>query len=82
MYKHFRDFVKCVFTIFLQIQQENNFPPTSKYRQAEIRRFLGICLYNCFIYRSNFILRKFLETRRHLGVGRNTAKDIPSYGSQ
>ena len=41
----FRGFaVKCVLTIFfLQIQQENNFLPTSKHRQAESRRFLGIC---------------------------------------
>ena len=25
IYKHFGDFVECVFTILLQIQQENNF---------------------------------------------------------
>ena len=56
------------FTILLQIQHENNFLPTSEHRQAKVRRFLGICLYDCFIYSSN----KCLETRRHLGSGRKT----------
>ena len=28
IYEHFEDFVKCVFTILLQIQDENNFLPT------------------------------------------------------
>ena len=42
IYKHFEDFVKCLFAILLQIQQENYFLPTSKHRQAEVRRFLGI----------------------------------------
>ena len=56
MYKHFGDLVKGVFTILLQIQQENNFLPTSKHPQAEVCRFRGICLYNCSIYRSNFRL--------------------------
>ena len=54
--------------ILLQIQQENDFLPTSKHSQAKVRRFLGICLYDCFTYRSN----KFLETRGHLGFGRKT----------
>ena len=54
--------------ILLQIQQENNFLPTSKHPQAKVRRFLGICLYDCSIYRSN----KCLETRRHLSSGRKT----------
>ena len=55
--------------ISLQIQQENNFLPSSiKHLQAKVRRFLGICLYDCFIYRSN----KCLETRRHLGSGLKT----------
>ena len=31
--------------------------------QVKDRRFLGICLCNCF----NFVYRKYLETRRHLG---------------
>ena len=44
------------------------FIPTSKHREAKVRRFLGICLYDCFIYSSN----KCLETRRHLGSGRKT----------
>ena len=56
----------------LQIQHENNFLPTSKHRQAKVRRFRGICFHNCFIYRSNFVFPKCLETRRHLGSGRKT----------
>ena len=31
IYKHFGDFVKCIFTILLQIQHENNFLSTSKH---------------------------------------------------
>ena len=72
IYKHFGNFVKCIFTILLQIQHENNFLPTSKHRQAKDSRFLGICLYDCFIYRSNFVFQKCLETRRHFGSGRKT----------
>ena len=72
IYKHFGDFFKCVFTILLQIQKENNFLSTSKHRKADVSRFPGICLYDCFIYPSNFVLRKSLETRRHLGFGRKT----------
>ena len=34
----FWDFFKCIFTILLQIQHENNFLPTSKHReQLQIR---------------------------------------------
>ena len=72
----FRGFaVKCVLTIFLQIQQENNFLTTSKHRQAESRRFLGIFLYDCFFYRSNLVFRKCLETRRHLCSVRKTVNN-------
>ena len=53
IYKHFGNFVKCIFTVLLQIQHENNFVPTTKHRQAGVRRFLGMCLYDCFIYRLN-----------------------------
>ena len=67
IYKHFGDFVKRIFTILLQIKHENNFLPTSKHRQA-----LGICLYDCFIYSSNFVFRKCSEATRHLGFGRKT----------
>ena len=68
----FRGFCRVHFTILLQIQHENNFLPTSELRQAKVRRFLGICLYDCFIYRTNCVFRKCLETRRHLGSGRKT----------
>ena len=68
----FRGFFKCVFTILLQIQQENSFLSTSKHRQADVSSFLGICLNDCFIYLSNFVFRKSLETRRHLAFGRKT----------
>ena len=70
IYKDFRDFV--IFTTLLQIQHENSFLPTSKHRQAKVCRFFGFCLYDFFIYRSNFVFRKFLETRPHLGSGRKT----------
>ena len=62
----------AVFTILLQIHHENNFLPTSVHQQAKVRRFLGICLFDCFIYRSNFVFPKCLETRSHLGSGRKT----------
>ena len=68
----FRDIVKSIFTILLQIRHGNNFPPTSRHRQAKGRHFLGICLYDWFIYPSNFVFQKCLETRRHLGSGRKT----------
>ena len=42
IYEHFGDFVKCIFTILLQIQNENNILRTSKHRQAKVRRFFGI----------------------------------------
>ena len=42
IYEHFGDVVKCIFTILLQIQNENNILPTSKHRQAKVRRFFGI----------------------------------------
>ena len=59
IYKHFGDFVKCIFTILLQIfQHEKDFLPTRKHQQAKVRRFLVICLYDYFIYGSNFIFRK------------------------
>ena len=61
IYKHLGDIVKCISMILLQIQQENNFLPTSKHRQAELHHFLGICLYNRFIYRSNFIFPKISQ---------------------
>ena len=62
----FRGFCQVHFTILLQIQHENNFLPTSKHQQAIVCRFLGVCLYECFIYRSNFVFRKCHEARRHL----------------
>ena len=64
----------------LQIQHENNFLPTSEHRQAKVRRFLGICLYYCFTYRSNVVFRKCLETRRHPGSGRKTV-NIQGYSA-
>ena len=60
------------FTILLQTQHENMFLPTSKHQQAKVRRFSGISLSECFIYRSNSVFRKCLETRRHRGSGRKT----------
>ena len=34
IYKHFGDFVKCIFSILLQIQHVNNFLPSREHRQA------------------------------------------------
>ena len=68
----FRGLCQVHFTILLQIQHENKFLPTSEHRQAKVRRFLGICLYDCFIYYTNFVFQKCLETRHHLGFGRKT----------
>ena len=58
--------------ILLQIQHANNLLPNNEHRQVKVRRFLGICLYDCFIYRANLVFRKCLETRRRLGSGRKT----------
>ena len=62
---HFYDFVA-------NIIQHENFLPTSQHRQAKVRCSLGICLYDCFFYRSNFVFRKCLEMRCYLGSGRKT----------
>ena len=35
-------------------------------------KVFAFCLYDCFIYRSNFVFRKYLGTRRHLDFGRKT----------
>ena len=35
-------------------------------------KVVAFCLYDCFIYRSNFVFRKCLGTRRHLDFGRKT----------
>ena len=61
----------------LQIQHDNNFLPTSKHQEAKVRRFLGKLAWYLlvrlrFIYRSNVVFRKCLETRSHLGSGRKT----------
>ena len=63
--------------VLLQIQHENNFLPTTQHRQAKVRRFVGICLCDYFIYRTNFVFRKCVETRRHLGSGRKTVNSQP-----
>ena len=62
---HFYDFVAN--SAWIQ-----HFLPTSKHRQAKVRRFLGFCLYEYFIYRSHFVFRQCLETRRHLVSRRKT----------
>ena len=80
IYRHFGDFIKCIFTIFLQIQPENNFLPTSKHRQARVRRFLVfICTTASFIAQilsSKYVLKwdaiLALDTKQWIG------KDIPS----
>ena len=68
-------FLGSYFMILLQIRQENYLLPTSKHPQAKVRRFLGIFLYNCFIYRSN----KCLKTRLHPGSDRKTVNSRSEY---
>ena len=76
---HFYDFVA-------KIQHEINFLPTSNHPQAKVRRFLGICFYECFIFRSNLVFPKMsgIETPSWLWSQNSEylAKDIPSYRSQ
>ena len=55
IYKHFGDFVKCILRFCCKFSIRI---PTSRHRQAKVRRFLGICLYDYFIYRTNFVFRK------------------------
>ena len=60
----------------LQTQHENNFLPTSKHWQANVRCFLCICmymylwavLYDCFIYCSNFIFPKMYGNETPSGL--------------
>ena len=52
--KTFREFVKCI----MLIQHENNYLSTSKEWQAKVRRFLNICLYDCFKFSLKFCLSK------------------------
>ena len=70
---HFGDFVNCIFTILLQILNENKFYLPLNTDKPKFVGFFGICLYDGFIFRSNFVFRKRLETpRRHLGSSRKT----------
>ena len=68
IYKHFGDFVNfcCKFSMkiifFLPVYTD----------KPKFVAFSGISLYDCFMYRSNSVFRKCLETRRHLGSGRKT----------
>ena len=68
-------FLGSYFMILLQIHQENYLLNTSKHPQAKVRRFLGIFLYDCFIYRSN----KCLKTRLHLGSDRKPVNSHSEY---
>ena len=72
IYKHFGDFVKCILRFCCKFSMKIISYLTSEHREAKVRRFLGICLYECFIYRTNFVFRKCLETRHHLGSGCKT----------
>ena len=65
-------FCQLHFYYFVANSAENNFLPTSKHQQAKDSHFLGLCLYNCFIYCSNFIFWKCLEVRCYLGSDRKT----------
>ena len=58
IYKHFRDFVKWLLRLLLQIQHENNFLITNKHQQAKVRHFSGISFYDYFIKSLKFHLQK------------------------
>ena len=53
IYKHFGDFVNCIFTILLQILNENKFYLPVNTDKPKFVGFFDICLYDCFIFRSN-----------------------------
>ena len=55
IYKRFGDFVKCMFMILLQVHRMKIIFYLPVNKQAKVRHFLGICLYNFFISHSNFI---------------------------
>ena len=79
IYKHFSDFVKCIFTILLQIQHENNFLPTSKHQQVKV----FVCTTASFI--AQISSSKNASKRDAILVlvaKQGIAKDIPSYRSQ
>ena len=84
-YKNVGDFVKCVITILLQIQQENNFLPTwvNTDRPELVAFLVFVCTTASFIAQilssENFSKWDAILT----SVTKQwIAKDIPSYGSQ
>ena len=84
IYEHFGDFVKCIFTILLQIQNENNILSTSKHRQAKVRRFL-VFVYTTASFFAQILSPENVSKRDAIlaPVAKQwIAKDIPSYGSQ
>ena len=84
IYEHFGDVVKCIFTILLQIQNENNILPTSKHRQAKVRRFFGIVCSTASFFAQISSPENVSKPDAFLApVAKQwIATDIPSYGSQ
>ena len=85
IYKHFWDSVESIFTILLQIQHGNIFPPISKHRQATAGAFLVFIGTTASFIAQISSTGKCLKARRLLGSGRKKqwiAKDIPSNRSQ
>ena len=64
IYKHFGDFVKCIFQFCCKFSMKIIF-----YLSVNTD---GMCLYDCYTYSKHFVFRKCLEMRRHLGSGRKT----------
>ena len=48
----FRGFCQVHFYDFVANSAWSNFQPVGKHRQTKVRRFAGICLYDCFIHLS------------------------------
>ena len=72
------------FTILLQIQYENNFPPTSEHRQTKfVALLVFVCMNASFIYKFRLPKLSRNETPSMGPVAKQCiAKDIPSYESQ
>ena len=80
----FREFCQVHFTILLQIQFENNFPPTSEHWQAKFVAFLVfVCTTASFIAQISSSENISKRDAILAPVAKQSiAKDIPNYGSE
>ena len=71
-FQHFGDFVKCFLRFCYKFSMKIIFYLPVNTGKPKFVAFLVFVLYDCFIYHTNFVFPKCLETRRHLGSGRET----------